>query len=40
MHHVPRLDDATVHVNPSSQPGVDHHAATGHHRAQAAANTP
>ena len=33
MHRVPRLDDATVHVNPSTQPGVDHHAATGHHRA-------
>ncbi|WP_411283627.1 cation diffusion facilitator family transporter [Lapillicoccus sp.] len=32
MHRVPRLDDATVHVNPSTQPGVDHHAATGHHR--------
>jgi len=33
MHHVPRLDDATVHINPSVQLGVDHHAATGHHRA-------
>jgi cation diffusion facilitator family transporter len=33
IHRVPRLDDATVHVNPSPQPGVDHHAATGHHRA-------
>ena len=33
IHRVPRLDDATVHVNPSTQPGVDHHSATGHHRA-------
>jgi divalent metal cation (Fe/Co/Zn/Cd) transporter len=33
-YHVPRLDDATVHVNPSNRPGVDHHTATGHHRAQ------
>ena len=32
MHRVPRLDNATVHVNPSTQPGVDHHVATGHHR--------
>ena len=31
IHRVPRLDDATVHVNPSTQPGIDHHAATGHH---------
>jgi cation diffusion facilitator family transporter len=34
IHRVPRLDDATVHVNPSTQPGVDHHTATGHHRTQ------
>jgi cation diffusion facilitator family transporter len=34
IHRVPRLDDATVHVNPSTRPGVDHHTATGHHRAQ------
>ncbi len=33
IHGVPRLDDATVHVNPSTQDGTDHHAATGHHRA-------
>ena len=33
IHRIPRLDDATVHVNPSTQHGVDHHAATGHHRA-------
>jgi cation diffusion facilitator family transporter len=33
IHRVPRLDDATVHVNPAALPGVDHHAATGHHRA-------
>jgi cation diffusion facilitator family transporter len=32
IHEVPRLDDATVHVNPSTRPGVDHHTATGHHR--------
>ncbi|MHB8188674.1 MAG: cation diffusion facilitator family transporter [Dermatophilaceae bacterium] len=34
IHQVPRLDDATVHVNPSTRPGVDHHVATGHHRTQ------
>jgi len=34
IHRVPRLDEATVHVNPSTRPGVDHHAATGHHRAR------
>ena len=33
IHRVPRLDDATVHINPSTRPGVDHHSATGHHRA-------
>ena len=32
IHRVPRLDDATVHVNPSTRPGVDDHAATAHHR--------
>ena len=32
IHRVPRLDDATVHVNPAALPGIDHHAATGHHR--------
>jgi cation diffusion facilitator family transporter len=32
IHQVPRLDDATVHVNPSTRPGIDHHTATGHHR--------
>jgi len=32
IHQVPRLDDATVHINPSPLPGVDDHAATGHHR--------
>jgi cation diffusion facilitator family transporter len=32
IHRVPRLDDGTVHVNPAALPGVDHHAATGHHR--------
>jgi cation diffusion facilitator family transporter len=39
IHRVPRLDEATVHVNPSTRPGVDHHAATGHHRAQRPAET-
>jgi cation diffusion facilitator family transporter len=34
IHRVPRLDDATVHINPSTRPGVDHHGATGHHRGQ------
>jgi cation diffusion facilitator family transporter len=34
IHRVPRLDEATVHVNPSTRPGVDHHTATGHHRPQ------
>jgi len=34
IHRVPRLTDATVHVNPATSPGVDHHTATGHHRAQ------
>jgi cation diffusion facilitator family transporter len=40
IHRVPRLDDATVHVNPSTRPGVDHHTATGHHRAQPPRDTP
>ena len=31
IHQVPRLDAATVHVNPSPAPGVDDHPATGHH---------
>jgi cation diffusion facilitator family transporter len=39
IHRVPRLDDATVHVNPSTRPGVDHHTATGHHQAQPPAAT-
>jgi divalent metal cation (Fe/Co/Zn/Cd) transporter len=34
IHRVPRLDQATVHVNPAALPGVDHHTATGHPRAQ------
>jgi cation diffusion facilitator family transporter len=34
IHRVPRLDEATVHVNPAALPGVDHHAATGHHRGE------
>jgi len=32
IHQVPRLDDATVHVNPRPLPGVDDHTATSHHR--------
>ena len=40
IHRVPRLDDATVHVNPSTRPGVDHHTATGHHRALTPTDTP
>jgi cation diffusion facilitator family transporter len=40
IHRVPRLDDATVHVNPAALPGVDHHAATGHHWAQTPGDTP
>ena len=39
IHRVPRLDDATVHVNPAALPGVDYHAASGHHRAAAASDT-
>ena len=39
MHRVPRLDDATVHVNPAALPGVDHHIATAHHRAQTPSET-
>ena len=25
IHRVPRLDEATVHVNPAALPGIDHH---------------
>jgi cation diffusion facilitator family transporter len=39
MHRVPRLDDATVHVNPAALLGVDHHIATAHHRAQTPSET-
>ena len=31
LHDVPRVDDVTVHVSPSSDPGEDHHAALAHH---------
>lgn len=31
LHDVPKLDDVTVHVNPSSE-GQDHHTLTAHHR--------
>jgi len=40
IHRVPRLDDATVHVNPAALPGVDHHAATAHHRVPAPPDRP
>src|SRR5450756_1181719 len=40
IHRVPRLDDATVHVNPATLSGVDHHAATEHHRAPTPRETP
>ena len=30
-HQVPRLDGATVHINPAPRPGIDDHALTGHH---------
>ncbi|MGI8717158.1 MAG: cation diffusion facilitator family transporter [Lapillicoccus sp.] len=32
LHEVPKLDDVTVHVNPSGRPGDEHHALTAHHR--------
>jgi len=32
LHEVPKLDDVTVHVNPSGHPGDEHHALTAHHR--------
>jgi cation diffusion facilitator family transporter len=31
-HHVPRLTGATVHVDPASHPGDDHHTGLSHHR--------
>jgi cation diffusion facilitator family transporter len=31
-HHVPRLTGATVHVDPASHPGDDHHSDLSHHR--------
>ena len=40
IHRVPRLNDATIHVNPAAPPGVDHHTATGHHGVQPRADTP
>jgi divalent metal cation (Fe/Co/Zn/Cd) transporter len=40
IHRVPRLDDATIQVNPAAPPGVDHHTATGHHGVQPPADTP
>jgi len=38
-HRVPRLDHATVHVNPAAVPGADHHIATAHHGAQTPSET-
>jgi cation diffusion facilitator family transporter len=32
LHEVPRLNDATVHVNPSGRAGGDYHEATAHHQ--------
>src|SRR5450759_4028040 len=40
IHRVPRLDDATVHVNPAAPVSYTHHTATGHHRAQTPADRP
>ena len=34
LHDVPHLVAATVHVSPSSDDGMDHHAATAHHHAK------
>jgi cation diffusion facilitator family transporter len=32
FHHLPRLSDVTVHVNPGGHSGSDHHSLTAHHR--------
>ncbi|MBA2389207.1 MAG: cation transporter [Geodermatophilaceae bacterium] len=34
LHDVPKLIDATVHVSPRTEGGLDHHAALAHHRRQ------
>lgn len=31
-HHVPRLTGATVHVDPASHPGAEHHTELFHER--------
>jgi cation diffusion facilitator family transporter len=31
LHHISKLDDATVHISPSPAPGRDPHAALAHH---------
>ena len=36
LHRLPRLGRATIHTNPCSHDGRDHHAATGHHFVTAA----
>jgi len=35
LHDVPKLADATVHVSPSSEDGLDHHAPLAHHQPHA-----
>lgn len=32
LHQVPKLTDATIHVNPRSDDEIDHHAQVAHHR--------
>ncbi|MEU4695261.1 cation diffusion facilitator family transporter [Actinoplanes sp. NPDC023714] len=36
-HHIPRLTGATVHVDPATHPGDDHHEHLSHHRRSHAA---
>ncbi len=31
LHHVRRLTDATIHINPCGHDGTDHHTVTAHH---------
>jgi cation diffusion facilitator family transporter len=31
LHHIPRLAQATIHVDPSVSDGIDHHHLTAHH---------
>jgi cation diffusion facilitator family transporter len=39
-HQVPRLTGATVHVDPASHPGDDHHTGLSHHRRDRLAASP